>query len=152
MCIYGTYFLNVAPIILQQCIIMYHQGFSGGCSSKEPTCQCRRVKRHGFNPWVRKIPWRRKWPPAPVFLPGEPYGHLGLVSYHPQGRKEQDMTEATQHTQCIVQFNVRRFLKEGIIFVEGETVTRMSLLPCKSHQSILSQGFFHRYQHLSGSN
>ena len=35
------------------------QGFPGGASGKEPTCQCRRHKRWGFNPWVRKIPWRR---------------------------------------------------------------------------------------------
>ena len=41
---------------------------SGGSAGKESTCQCRRCKRHGFDPWVRKIPWRRKWQPAPVFL------------------------------------------------------------------------------------
>ena len=45
--------------------------FPGGISSKEPTYQCRRQKRHGFNPWVGKIPWRRAWQPTPVFLPGD---------------------------------------------------------------------------------
>ena len=35
----------------------------------------------GFNPWVRKIPWRRKWQPTPVFLPGESYAQRSLVSY-----------------------------------------------------------------------
>ena len=44
--------------------------------------QCR---RHGFCPWVRKIPWRRKWQPSPVFLPGESYGWRSLVG--PSGRK-----------------------------------------------------------------
>ena len=34
-------------------------GFPGGASSKEPSCQCRRHKRYGVNPWVWKIPWRR---------------------------------------------------------------------------------------------
>ena len=34
-------------------------GFPGGTSGKEPACQCRRPKRHGFNPWVGKIPWRK---------------------------------------------------------------------------------------------
>ena len=34
---------------------------------KEPACQCRRYKRCGFDPWVKKIPWRRKWQPTPVF-------------------------------------------------------------------------------------
>ena len=38
---------------------------------KEPGCQCRRHKRHRFDPWVRKIPRRRMWEHTPVFLPGE---------------------------------------------------------------------------------
>ena len=38
---------------------------------KELACQCRKHKKHGFDPWVRKIPWRRAWQPTPVFLPGE---------------------------------------------------------------------------------
>ena len=46
------------------------QDFPGVTSSKELACQCRRHKRRRFNPWVRKIPWRRKWQPTPVFLPG----------------------------------------------------------------------------------
>ena len=45
-------------------------GFPGGASGKEPTCQVRRHKRCGFDPWVGKIPWKRKWQPTPVFLPG----------------------------------------------------------------------------------
>ena len=43
-------------------------GHSGGASSKEPSCRCRRFKRHRFDPWVGKIPWRRKWQPTAVFL------------------------------------------------------------------------------------
>ena len=43
----------------------------GGASGKDSTCQCRRSKRHRFDPWVGKIPWRRKWQPTPVFLPGK---------------------------------------------------------------------------------
>ena len=39
---------------------------------KNCACQCRRHKRHRFDPWVREIPWRRKWQPIPVFLPGNP--------------------------------------------------------------------------------
>ena len=41
-------------------------GFLGVTSGKEPACQCRRLKRHGFNPWVRKIPWRRAQQPTPI--------------------------------------------------------------------------------------
>ena len=46
-------------------------GFPDGTGGKKPTCQCRRCKRLGFNPWVGKIPWRRAWQLTPVFLPGE---------------------------------------------------------------------------------
>ena len=38
------------------------------------TCQCRRCKRWGFDPWVGKIPWRRRWQPTTVFLPGKSPG------------------------------------------------------------------------------
>ena len=43
-------------------------------SGKESACQCRRCKRCEFNPWIGKIPWRRKWQPTSVFLPGESQG------------------------------------------------------------------------------
>ena len=43
----------------------------GSASGKEPTCQCRRHKKHGFDPWVGKTPWRRAWQPTPVVLPGK---------------------------------------------------------------------------------
>ena len=45
---------------------IYQLGFPGDSSGKEPTCQCRRCKRCGFTPWVRKIPWRRAWRPTPI--------------------------------------------------------------------------------------
>ena len=51
------------------------------------------VQRPGFNPWVRKIPWRRKWPPTPVFLPGKSHGQRSLVGYSPWGHKESDTTK-----------------------------------------------------------
>ena len=65
-------------------------------SGKEPACQYRRCKRCGFDPWVRKIPWRRAWQPTPVLLPGESDVQRSLAGYSPQGGKELDMTEATQ--------------------------------------------------------
>ena len=37
----------------------------------------------GFDPWVQKIPWRRKWQPTPVFLPDESHGWRSLVAYSP---------------------------------------------------------------------
>ena len=58
-------------------------GFPVGPSGKEPTCQCRRHKRCRFDPWVRKIPWRKAWQPTPVFLPGESHGQRSLAGYSP---------------------------------------------------------------------
>ena len=55
--------------------------FPGCASGKELACQCRRHKRCGFNPWVGKIPWRRKWQATPVFLPGKSHGQRSLVGY-----------------------------------------------------------------------
>ena len=63
-------------------------------SGKEPTCRCRRLKKCGFSPWVRKIPWRRAWQITPVFLSRESHGQRSLESYGPWGRQESEMTEA----------------------------------------------------------
>ena len=49
-------------------------GFPDGSAGKEPAYQCRRIKRCEFISWFRKIPWRRKWQPTPVFLPGKFHG------------------------------------------------------------------------------
>ena len=54
---------------------------------------CLQSKRPGFDLWVGKIPWRRKWHPTPVILPGKSHGQRGLVGYSPQGLKESDTTE-----------------------------------------------------------
>ena len=50
-------------------------------------------RRHGFNPWVGNIPWRKKWQPTPVFLPGESHGRRNLTDDSPCSRKESDTTE-----------------------------------------------------------
>ena len=69
--------------------------YTGGASGKEPACQCRRTKRHWFSSWVGKMPWRRKWQPTPIFLPGKSHGQKSLAGYSPWGRKEVDMTKGT---------------------------------------------------------
>ena len=72
----------------------YRWGFLDGSVVKNPPTNgedgCR---RHEFDPWVWKIPWRRKWQPIPVFLPGESHGQRSPAGYSPQGHKESDMTE-----------------------------------------------------------
>ena len=72
----------------------WHSGFPCGESGEGPIGQGRRHKRHAFNPWVRKVPWRRAWQPTPLFLPGESPGQRSLEGYGPWGHKELDTPKA----------------------------------------------------------
>jgi len=80
--------LQPAPHNLCLKILFSHKAasilYSGG-SDGRVCLQCRRPR---FDPWVRKIPWRRKWQSTAVFLPGEFHGQRRLVSYSPWGCKE----------------------------------------------------------------
>ena len=100
-----------------------HQEFSlfpGGANGKEPACQSRRLKRRGFDPYVRKVSWRRKWHPTPVFLPGESHEQRSLVSYSPWRHKGLGMTEATWHT----------FVEFGSMRNAGSLLLPVPCTPC----------------------
>ena len=60
---------------------------------KNPPANAGNTMRPGFDPWVKKIPWRRAWQPTSVFMPEEFHGQRTLVGYSPWGHKESDMTE-----------------------------------------------------------
>ena len=62
---------------------------------KNPPADAGDVKRHESDPWVGQIPWRRKWLPTPVLLPGKSHGQRSLAGYGPRGHKESETTEAT---------------------------------------------------------
>ena len=66
-----------------------HSGLSQWLGSKEFFCQCRKC---GFDHGAGKIPWRMKWQPAPIFLPGESHGQRSLAGYSPWDRQELDTT------------------------------------------------------------
>jgi len=66
-----------------------NKGFPGGISANAGDI------RRGFNPWVRKIPWRKAWQPTPVFLPGESHGQRSLACYS-SWVTESDTTEPTK--------------------------------------------------------
>ena len=80
---------------------------TGGSVDKEPTRKHRRQKKCRFSPWVGKIPWRRKWQPTPVSLPGKSHGQRSLTGYSPQGCRESDTTECTCTHTCKTQFRSR---------------------------------------------
>ena len=71
-------------------------------SGKESACSV----GDGFDPWVRKIPWKRKWQPTSVFLPGESHGQRSLVVYSPWGHKESGTTQRLTHTKVLLGYNL----------------------------------------------
>ena len=72
----------------------------GGTSGKEAACPCRRHRRRGFVPLVRKTCWRTKWQCAPVFLPGKFHGQRKVAGYSPWVTKSQTwLSTNAQHTQ-----------------------------------------------------
>ena len=51
-----------------------------------------------FDPWVKKIPWKRAWLLTSAFLPGESHGQRSMVGYRPWGHKKSDTTEQLTYT------------------------------------------------------
>ena len=72
----------------------YLLGFPGGSGGKNPPAM-QSHERHGCNPWVRKIPWRRARQLTLVFSPEKSHGQRSLLGYSPQRPKELDITEVT---------------------------------------------------------
>ena len=75
-------FRKTEPVYTYTRYLYIQTSFPGGSGDKSICLQC---GRHGFNPWVGKIPWRSKWQPTPVLLPGKFHGWRSLVGYSPWG-------------------------------------------------------------------
>ena len=82
-------------------------GFPRGSVVKNPPASA----GNRFNPWVRKIPWKRKWQPTPVFLPGEFHGQKSLAGHSPWSckriRHEWAIKTIIVGVQCHVNFRYR---------------------------------------------
>ena len=79
---------------------------SGWASLVDHTVKKLLAKASSFDPWVWKIPWRREWLPALVFLPGESHGQRSLVDYNPWGCKELDTTQwLSTHTETLIRLH-----------------------------------------------
>ena len=75
-CLFSLWFSSETEVMLKD--LKEYTWFLRWLRGKESLCWCRRC---GFDPWVRKIPWTRKWQPTPVFLPGESHEQMSLVGY-----------------------------------------------------------------------
>ena len=82
------------------CMCVEEGTFLGG-SKVFPGGSCQ-SRRHGFNLWVRKIHWRRKWQPTPVFLPGRFHGKKSLAGYSPWASKESHKTYRLDNKQRLL--------------------------------------------------
>ena len=98
--------------------------FPDGSVIKESTSQCRRHRKWEFSPWVRKIPWRRKWQPAPILLPGKSHGQRCVVGY-----KELDVAEwLSSSTSMVCQTLYLRLKKQWLENTHTHTHTQCGFL------------------------
>ena len=125
--------------------------FSGlWLGGKESAPQCRRCR---FNPWVRKIAWRKKWQPTPVFLPGKFHGKRCLVCYTPWSHEDLDTTanththiwsarlsEMLSHFTCAVTLPVLRSIAPAVWTLRSRrTAARQAPLSMVSSARILER-------------
>ena len=107
-------------------------------SGKNSACQCKRLRRHGFNPWVRKTPLRRKWQPASLFLSGKSHGQRSLVGYSPWSHR---VRHDWAHTHNCVYWNTFQRLiyvlqTDCIFFSPSYTINRLSFAICFIHSNV----------------
>ena len=115
-------------------------GFPSDTSSKQHACEWKRQKRHGFNPWIGKMPWKRVRQHTPLFLPGDSHGQKSLWGYRGSQRVRQDWSDLA-HVHGGLKTTVYLY---AVIFrsYEGTTVTfnySISML-CNEIFSFHSQG------------
>ena len=120
------------------------KGLPKWLGGKESACQCRRC---GFHPWVRKIPWRRKWQPIPVFLPGKSHGQRSPADYrHGSVTKQQQFLKTKKEyttvlTVVIFGFsdcNFILFFNFQVSFNEYALIKRKKYLIRNNFSSLLS--------------
>ena len=99
---------------------------------------CLQCKRPGFDPWVKKIPWRRKWQPTLVSLPGKSHGQRGLRGWGPWGCKGSGMTEWLTLT-----YLCRILNRQGTFYYSESEVAQSCLTLCDPMDCRLSGSSVH---------
>ena len=125
-------------------------------SGEESTCQCQRHKRRGFDPWVRKIPWRRKWHPTPVFLSGkipqteEPGGLQSTGSQRDGHEWVIDQPTTMLYMVCRPQFHqylfygVNKWMRK-LSRIKKDPVKARMVRPVAKQHCLASPLFFHAW-------
>ena len=112
--------LNNVPLI----------GLPGNSVVKQSTCQCRRCR---FNPWIGKIPQRRKWQPTPVFLPGKSHGQRSLAGYSPWGHKRvRNNLAAKQQQQKFHRISMPHFFTHSSVHGHSSSLHILAIINCFS--------------------
>ena len=119
-------------------------GFPGSSDGERIFLQCR---RQGFNPRIGKMPWRRKWQPTHVFLPGKFYGQGSLAGYSLRGHKELDIIEqqalSLSPSELIISLGANYFL-----FISHDIKYRVTFIKIGHSLEInryeLSLSFYHQ--------
>ena len=112
--------------------LSFFRSFPSGTVVKRPPAMQETSRRHRFDPWVEKIPWRRKWQPTPVFLPGKSHGHKSLAGYSPWGCR-------VRHNWACTQCNE----KQALLGLQGQSphLFITSLASCSTLPPPNVQGF-----------
>ena len=114
-------------------LIFRNSRLSWWLSRKESACQCR---RHVFDPWIGKTPWRRAWQPAPLFLPGESHGQRSLVGSSSLGCKDSEMTQRLNTNNSRQHFPAWRIPGTGEPGGVAQSQTRRKWLSSSSSRSL----------------
>ena len=93
--------------------------------------QCR---RRGFDSWVRKIPWKRKWQPTPAFLPRKSHGQRSLAGFSPQGHKRVGSAAWEAPAVCISSV---QSLSHVLLFETPWTAAHQAFLSITNSRSLL---------------
>ena len=121
----------------------------GGASGKEPTCQCRRRKRQGFNPWVGKIQYGN---PLQYFcLENSADRGVWQAIVHTQGHKESDTTEATYHAHTVNKNSIKP-LQYGLVDTKVGQCRETINQPRRYGQALSPQGLLSLTPHFVNNN
>ena len=106
-------------------------------SGKASACQSRDIRHRGFDPWAKKVPWRRKWQPSPAFLPGKPYAKRSLAGLHSTGSQKVGHNLATEQQKFVSR--IFSFVLFDLGFPHS-TVGKESTCNAGDHSSIPGSG------------